>query len=672
MQDIFSVRDDGIDVGRINGAKDFNSHVFFKAHFNITVLDGFEDEDLHWLLVTHVRKWLTRKYNHDFQRIPDDSRIWSQFKRTGEIVDRNPKRTVFCDSIYYKPESDWESEIDFAWACRISEYEYSNTNPTRIWKTDFGVEFLEPTLAVVSYVVSFTDLTSWYLGEPLPEPAPNVPGLMLNLLNDPRILCYVGSDRLQIAPRRLESGDFPEFYKLIARQNRKLPIVYLSPFNIESRAAVNALQHFVYEPNPHCPTCPLLSPKGVFHSVCCNALVFYSMSLDFSSELMAAPELPRSFHCKDGVVKVYNPNVPLTEEAGRQNRFLTIEQILRDRSHWFKILRTAFAQGIHYKDNFFLFDNCKRLVEERSVREKVFALAKSFKEDNLAKEKERQSALKEAEASVEKTKGLLAIIDAATAEKERIGEKASEFEQKYTAEVHARLAAEENLVQVRTELNAARTGEKEAIEMAKMFSIDKETIAKEKDNVSAELIKARKNVVALQSQLTNRRAMASIKGFSRKYSVGPFPKTLIDAIHWAEELLPNLVFLDHVFASAKDQGSRDPAFLWEMLCALNTDLFKIVFVEGEADYVTAFNQSHTAMKLATERRQTRKDSGIRTSRTDVYKDKRYTFWAHLKDSSGKPSELIRVYFDFVQDEKKILVYSAGPHEETAGTRRNGH
>ncbi len=208
--------------------------------------------------------------------------------------------------------------------------------------------------------------------------------------------------------------------------------------------------------------------------------------------------------------------------------------------------------------------------------------------------------------------------------------------------------------------------------MAQVFSVDKETIAKEKDAVSAELNKAKRDVVALQSQLTNRKAMASIKGTSRKYSVGAFPTTLTDTIHWAEELLPNLLFLDHVFASAKDQGSRDPAFLWEMLCALNTDLFKIVFIEGEADYVTAFNQSHTSMKLATERHQTKKDSGIRQSRTDVYRDKRYTFWTHLKDSSGKPSELIRVYFDFVQDEKKILVYSAGPHEETAGTRRNGH
>lgn len=653
--------------------KDFNAHVFFKAHFNITLNDSFENEDLHWLLVMHVKKWLTHKYNRDFQRIPEEPRIWSQFKRTGTINDRNPKKTVFCDSIYYKPESDWESEIDFAWACTISETEFSANNPTRIWKTDFGIEFLEPTLAVVSYVVSFTDLTSWYLGEPLPEPDPNVPGLVLNLLCDSRILCYVGSDRLQVAPRRLEHGDFPEFLKAIARENRELPIVYLSPFDIQSRAAINAMQHFVFKPNSYCPTCPLLDPKAVLHSVCCNALVFYSLSLDFSTELMTALELPRSFRCKDGVIKVYRPKLSLTEVDGRQNRFLTIEQLLgRDPSYWLKILRTAFAQGIHYSDNLFLFENCKRLVEERSIREKVFALAQSFEADNLAKEQERQAALKEAEDSVEKTKSLLDAIDAATIEKEKAGEKASEFEQKYTAEVHARLETEQSLVRARQELNIARDKEKEAIEMATMFSNDKENIAKEKDSIATELNKAKNDILALQSQLNNRKAMASIKGNPRKYSVGPFPKSLTDAIHWAEELLPNLVFLDHAFTSAKDQGSRDPAFLWEMLCALNTDLFKLVFVDCVADYVTAFNNSHTSMQLATERHQTRKDSGIRQSRTDVYRNKRYTFWTHLKDSSGKPSELTRVYFDFIQDEKKILVYSAGPHEETAGTRRNGH
>ena len=97
--------------------KDVNSHIFYKAKFEIQAL---VEVDLLWKVVDSIRRWITFKLNYKKPRhvITQSKQQWSYFKKGGKLYDLERLNRVYAESVYYQQEDD---PAAVCWACRIIE-----------------------------------------------------------------------------------------------------------------------------------------------------------------------------------------------------------------------------------------------------------------------------------------------------------------------------------------------------------------------------------------------------------------------------------------------------------------------------------------------------------------------------------------------------------------------
>ena len=110
---------------------------------------------------------------------------------------------------------------------------------------------------------------------------------------------------------------------------------------------------------------------------------------------------------------------------------------------------------------------------------------------------------------------------------------------------------------------------------------------------------------------------------------------------------------------------------WGMLYDLSHLVYDMKFKtlkDFTGDYETYFD-SHSRYELSmTETGATKRDKGLMDLRQVTFENKAYDITPHLKWGTKEP-KLLRIYFAFDEEAKKIVVGFAGQHLPTAGTRK---
>ncbi len=131
-----------------------------------------------------------------------------------------------------------------------------------------------------------------------------------------------------------------------------------------------------------------------------------------------------------------------------------------------------------------------------------------------------------------------------------------------------------------------------------------------------------------------------------------------------------LIFSEEAGKSAADYTQfkvLDRAF--DMLYHVGTTLFNLKFEEDHpGDIATRFYNLSGFEFATSEGKQSKKDKSIRASRQITVNGKQYEIWPHIK-FGNKPPKILRVYFAFDDDQKKIVIGHVGKHLKNATTRR---
>ncbi len=330
---------------------DLSSVMFYNTKFRIKRVDS--DTDLLWLIVLHIRNWMTHKYNKKgVNCIPTDLRKWSSFKIGKPVFSFT--NFPYDDEIQlvsdYFTNCDDSNDCNEYWACVITEKRVPQTPfAPRIWTTELGFEHINADEAEISCVLSYSD-KSGHIGPVEAKPFPSIPRIIQNIISDNKIKCTCGSDIPSDTARAVEKGQWSELWTRILSDGRELPYIIVNCFSDKSGF--------------------LVEPQKLAYSMCSNALVFYPDSIDSSAELITT--FPRYYSCEKGYVRCYVPHCnPQHDKDSYRHRFITADEIAEfGEDGVIDIFRRALVQNIEKYTDLFRIDNVKRIREVKK-REQI-------------------------------------------------------------------------------------------------------------------------------------------------------------------------------------------------------------------------------------------------------------------------------------------------------------
>lgn len=349
--------------------QDLNMTMFFKAKFTITSTSDKPD-DLLWKLVMRIRAWITRKWNRDEWVVETKHQAWTAFKMGGKLYDLEHRNRIYAESLRHENADGLVS-----WACKIVEKpEAERGFAPRSWVTEIGFQERSATEAELSYVVTFSDQPG-FVGPCQDVPFASVPKVVRSLLNDYILRCHIGADDLTLEPHRLEAGDFPAFRELLLREDREVPIIYISPCcDEEGNARL------------------LADPRQLADCVAANALVYYSESPDFTREMSYLGD--SRYTCSGGAVRVYRPHIaPSDANDHRRHRYLSAGFLTeRTAAEIADIFRRAFAQDVYFYEQLFRLNTCRTLIEEDERRDRLALIRAKSRNEIAAAENDAAAA----------------------------------------------------------------------------------------------------------------------------------------------------------------------------------------------------------------------------------------------------------------------------------------
>lgn len=334
--------------------QDLNATMFYKAKFNVEIVDD-QLNDLLWWLVSHIRAWITRKWNPMGKPAVIEYRTsnWSYFKNGSKFFDLGHMNRVYAESVYHQSKED---PLNISWACKIVEKpEVEGGYAPREWITEIGYQATTANSAEISYVVTYSDLAG-FIGFCMPEPTPSVPRVIRAILGDPAVKCSIGANPVSISPINLTPGDYPTFENVLFNSKREMPVIYISP----KRLADGSDEAHV-----------LVNPVKIADSVAGNAIVFFADSLEFTREMNYMANT--NYLCSGGAVRIYRPNIRIDDETDpHRHRFLSarfIEEHGEERV--VDLFRRALAQDVHFYESLFRVDDCRALIEADAHRTRI-------------------------------------------------------------------------------------------------------------------------------------------------------------------------------------------------------------------------------------------------------------------------------------------------------------
>ncbi len=340
---------------------DLNAIMFYKTKFTIANSDN--SEDLLWILVLEVRKWMTQKWNRPNTIIPSDIKKWTALKNGNRIFSEPSDDTIFIESEFFSVPGTKKQY----WACKIVE----KTRPKpgtapRDWITEIGYEQEEEGAATFSCVITYSDAAG-FIGEYEDTPSPTLPKLVTNLLNNPKFQCKLGTDDVSEQPIELKTGEWPSFWNKIQSSERVCPYVYISPRQIAAEP-----YEFKFS----------IDPAKLAKIICGNAIVFYSQEDGFTKEMSYIG--PEDYICYGGALRIYQPDItnPGKDDSYR-HRFLSSHYIDdTGEDAILLMLRRALAQNVNFYDSFFRVSECRKKIDESSRRRRLAEIQKHH-EKNL-------------------------------------------------------------------------------------------------------------------------------------------------------------------------------------------------------------------------------------------------------------------------------------------------
>lgn len=175
----------------------------------------------------------------------------------------------------------------------------------------------------------------------------------------------------------------------------------------------------------------------------------------------------------------------------------------------------------------------------------------------------------------------------------------------------------------------------------------------------------------LEASLYNNSRMQGELQICYQSHLGKLPENLEETVKVKAELLKErIIFTEGAHKSAADYSkcsSLDHA--WKILYHIGTTLYDIKFGGQPAgDIEKRFKELSGYEYAKSEGPKTKGNSRLNQSRKIEHNGREYELWPHVKYGNEEP-KLIRVYFDYDDDLKKIVVGHVGPHLDNATTRK---
>jgi hypothetical protein len=149
-----------------------------------------------------------------------------------------------------------------------------------------------------------------------------------------------------------------------------------------------------------------------------------------------------------------------------------------------------------------------------------------------------------------------------------------------------------------------------------------------------------------------------------------FPDSMEGLKAWAltAGVFPHLGFNDGAWEPALTyEQFEDFGNLWRILWHLDNTLFRMKYVDKVANLEKAFEDKTGLRYSRSEGSKTRKDAKLAALRRFEFEGKVYEMWTHVGLGTKEP-HLIRVYFDFDDDTRRIIIGFIGSHMDNATTK----
>ena len=573
--------------------KDLYSKLFFKTQFEIKAAQP--KTELLGTVVKHVKNRIVSKYkkkNDDDAILKAKFSEWKALKNGGKIRGT----AILLEAEYCYTEDPCPAHN---WACRIVEIQSVSGFAPRKWVTDIGFRQKSEDRAEISFVVSYRDRPG-FLGECLEDPSPNIPGIILQLWGDNKLICTDGIDTPTFLPKELRAGQWPEFWERIKDEKRNLPYIYISPLN-------GADEHSV----------PLIDPKKLALALGGNAIVYYAKDFFVTEEMNFFCK--NEYLCYDGALRVYMPaldeNDP--EDAVRHRYFGRDYMKSIGSERVIAIIRRALAQNENYYDSIFRLENCREIKDELFRKERIETLIREYENElKIEDEKHRENAesIRDAikkEVAVQKTRA---------------------------DEAEKREKEEKELNDWCMQINATLTDQ---IKEIKRQNNDYQK------QINAMSVKA-KECEALREA-----------GKSR-LSVKDWPKEADDIVNYfSKTFCDKLIFAESVKRSLKDCEISN-SDLWTALYCLAvymTDLY----IKNVPDPYKQFSLSSGLSVARSEGENTRKNKDMMRLRTVIVDGETVNIEPHIKIDYGNKKKAQRIYFGFSKKQRVTVVGWCGEH-----------
>ena len=150
-----------------------------------------------------------------------------------------------------------------------------------------------------------------------------------------------------------------------------------------------------------------------------------------------------------------------------------------------------------------------------------------------------------------------------------------------------------------------------------------------------------------------------------------YPETLADIVRVKAAALKGRVhFAEPAHESAKSYvGFKALDRAWDILFHIGTTLYDLKFNDDASTDLARLFQERSGYEYAkTEGQNTKNDSRLRQSRIIEVEGKEYEMWAHIVYGTSEP-RMLRVYFAYDEEKKRIIVGYVGPHMDNATSRK---
>lgn len=343
---------------------DLNSKIFYKISFSISLNSGYNETDLLWEVILYIKKWLERKEKKfEIIHVPTNIKLWTAFKNGNKLFDANGSNNFYAESI---KRVNPENENDVSWCCFIRECHNKEKGfAPRWWNTEIGFQTMGNGSARLSFVVSYGDAMG-FIGECAPAPDMSVPGIVRNIQSDKRFECSVNDDPLLFDAIERNVSQGLALRDQIFDKERGIPIILIMP----RKDMVDSEK-----------ICLPVNPRNMMRSVAGNALVYYSLDLQFVEEFNCV--IDDRYKCTAGMIRYYLPNVDRNKPMdSNRHRYIRYDEALSmGEETILNIFRRVVAQDINDYDVIFRYRDCQELIRRDALQNR-FNLLKKKQEEN--------------------------------------------------------------------------------------------------------------------------------------------------------------------------------------------------------------------------------------------------------------------------------------------------